>query len=305
MDIKNGAHAPAGSACLENVRAGLLDAMQSAFGRLDFWPDDDGTIHRFHVPGDRTGTRNGWYILFADGCACFGSWKSGENHTWSGGHSSTVDPARAEELRRLREEAKRQRAAELASRQDAAAATAQALWEHARRANPNHPYLTRKHIRAYALRQQGQALLVPLYYGGALVNLQRIWPDGGKRFLPGGRIRGCYSPLGIIKAGEPLYVCEGWATAATLHQYTGTAVAAAMNAGNLLRAGEHLRERYAACQLIVAGDDDRLTEGNPGRTAAIAAATVLGALVTFPAWPPEAPSALSDFNDLHCWRADQ
>jgi putative DNA primase/helicase len=40
-------------------------------------------------------------------------------------------------------------------------------------------------------------LLVPLYSSGVLVNLQRIAPDGGKRFLFGAD-QGRYSPLGII-----------------------------------------------------------------------------------------------------------
>ncbi|SEI82293.1 putative DNA primase/helicase, partial [Azotobacter beijerinckii] len=36
------------------------DALQAVFGPLDWMPDPDGQIHRFHVPGDRSGSRNGW-----------------------------------------------------------------------------------------------------------------------------------------------------------------------------------------------------------------------------------------------------
>ncbi|SEJ43706.1 putative DNA primase/helicase, partial [Azotobacter beijerinckii] len=36
------------------------DELQSVFGPLDWMPDPDGQIHRFHVPGDRSGSRNGW-----------------------------------------------------------------------------------------------------------------------------------------------------------------------------------------------------------------------------------------------------
>ena len=109
-------------------------------------------------------------------------------------------------------------------------------------------------------------------------------------------------PLGIIAAGQPLYLCEGWATGATLHAETGHPVACAMNAGNLLEAGRHLQRRHPEAVLIVAGDDDRQTEGNPGKTAAIVAAAGLGCGLILPPWPADAPPHLSDFNDLRQWR---
>ncbi|MNR59635.1 DNA primase TraC [compost metagenome] len=65
-----------------------------------------------------------------------------------------------------------------------------------------------------------------------------------------------------------------------------------------------LRAKYGELiELVIAGDDDRQTEGNPGRTAATAAALSVSGLVTFPVWPPGAPDHLSDFNDLANWRA--
>ncbi len=160
-------------------------------------------------------------------------------------------------------------------------------------------------MRPFHLHQHGNLLLVPLIYEGVLVNLQRIGPDGKKRFLSGGRITGCYSPLGGISPGKPLYVCEGWATGATIHESTGAAVACAMTCGNLLAVGLHLQRRYPDAVLIVAGDDDRQTEGNPGKTAAIKAAAALGCGLVLPPWPDDAPLTLSDFNDLTNWRAAQ
>jgi len=116
-------------------------------------------------------------------------------------------------------------------------------------------------------------------------------------------VKGCYSPLGIIKPGQPLTICEGWATAATLYEENGAAVACAMTAGNLMAVGEYLHRRYPEAVLIIAGDDDRLTSGNPGRTAAIRAAEALGCGLVLPPWPDDAPQNLSDFNDLRQWRS--
>ena len=302
MNQKNSASALAGSACLEKSEVAFRDAQQGVFGPLDWLPVADGGIHRFHVPGDKVSTENGWYVLFADGIAsgCFGSWRAGTSHTWSS--RKPADPLEVELIRQRQEQARRQREAEQHQRQQAAAEYAKRLWRDARRADPGHPYLIAKDCRPYNLRQCGDVLLVPLYHAGELVNLQRIGPDGSKRFLSGGRVKGCYSPLGIITAGQPLYLCEGWATGATLHAETGHPVACAMNAGNLLEVGRHLQRRHPDAVLIVAGDDDRQTQGNPGKTAAIAAAAALGCGLILPPWPADAPSHLSDFNDLRQWQ---
>ena len=281
------------------------DALQGTFGTLDWLPEPDGAIRRFHVPGDKQGSFNGWYLLFADGIAsgCFGSWKAGISHTWSS--RAPADHLEAQLIRQRIEQAKRQREAEQHQRQQAAAEYANRLWRDARRADPDHPYLIAKGVRAYALRQHGDVLLVPLTFGGQLVNLQRIKPDGTKRFLFGGMVKGCYSPLGTITPSQPLYICEGWATGATIHTDTGAAVACAMNAGNLLPVGQYLQRRYPDAVMIVAGDDDRTTDGNPGKAAANNAAASLGCGLVLPPWSGTEPLELTDLNDLANWRAAQ
>ncbi|WP_339729452.1 toprim domain-containing protein, partial [uncultured Pseudomonas sp.] len=270
------------------------DAMQNTFGLLDWLPIADGSIQRFHVPGDKAGTLNGWYVLYLDGIAsgAFGSWKAGSAHTWCS--REPVDAREAEQVRQRIEQARRQRQAEQHKRQQSAAEYANRLWRDARRADPGHPYLITKGVRPYGLRQHGDALLVPLVRNGVLANLQRIYLDGSKRFLSGGIVIGCYSPLGVITTGAPLYVCEGYATGATIHADTGAAVACAMNAGNLKPAALALREKHPHASIIIAGDDDRQTEGNPGRMAANAAAVAVGGLVVFPLWPQDAPADLTD-----------
>ncbi|OFB94086.1 DNA primase [Pseudomonas aeruginosa] len=193
----------------------------------------------------------------------------------------------------------------LHARQQHAARQAAALWRMAKPADRLHQYLQAKQVKPYILRQLSQGrLLVPLCCAGQLVNLQIVLPSGEKRYLSGGQVQGCYSPLGKITEGCRLYVCEGWATGATLHAYTGSPVVCAMSAGNLKPVAIALRERYGeALDLVIAGDDDRQTQGNPGRTAANRAATAATARVVFPEWPAGAPNTLSDFNDLHLWRS--
>ncbi|MBU2013219.1 MAG: toprim domain-containing protein [Gammaproteobacteria bacterium] len=282
------------------------DVMAAAFGPLDFLPIPDGQIHRFQVPGDRAGSRNGAYALYLDGIASgwFGSWKANVWQPWSS--RRPVNHLEDKLVTQRIEQARRQREAEQHQRQQVAAAEAVGLWAVAEPADPGHPYLVRKGCRPHALRQLGYVLLAPLYLGRQLVNLQRIYLDGTKRFLPGGRVTGCYSALGRLEEGKRIFICEGWATGATLHEYTGAAVACAMNAGNLFAVGDRLRLAYPDNQLVMAGDDDRKIEaegkGNPGRNAATKAADALGCELVFPKWSGEEPLELSDFNDLRQWR---
>ncbi|KII30215.1 topoisomerase [Pseudomonas fluorescens] len=285
---------------MKDVTIMFHEALQASYGPLDWMPVPDGAIHRFRAPGDKPNSLNGWYVLFLDGIAsgAYGSWKDGSSHTWS-----SREPKDAHEAARVRErieQARRQREAEQNQRQQQTAEWAQRWWGDARRADPEHAYLIAKSVRSHALRQRSDELLVPLYSGGVLVNLQRIALDGSKRFLYGGRIKGAYSPLGRMTPGKPLCICEGWATGATLHE-SGYTVACAMNAGNLKPVALALRAEYPETEIIIASDDDRQTEGNPGRTAANAAAAACGGLVTFPEWPADAPLTLTDFNDLAAW----
>ena len=84
----------------------FCDVLQATYGPLDWLPLDDGDIHRFHVPGDKPGTFNGWYCLFADGIAsgAFGSWKTGGTSTWCS--REPVDAHEAEQVRQRIEEAR-------------------------------------------------------------------------------------------------------------------------------------------------------------------------------------------------------
>lgn len=279
-------------------------AIEAMLGNVNT-PIADGNIHRFRIESDRANTRNGWYVLHLDGIAsgAFGSWKTGESHTWCS--RKPADPLEADLIARRIMEARRQRDIQQQQRQQNATERARKLWRDSSDADAEHPYLIAKGVRAFNLRQCGDLLLVPLYHRSQLVNLQTIAADGSKRFLSGGKVKGCYSLIGAPEAGKPLYLCEGWATGATIHAETGNAVACAMNCGNLLEAGRHLFRLYPDAVLIVAADDDRRTPGNPGKTAAIQAAQALGSGLVLPHWPDDAPLHLSDFNDLQQWRAAQ
>lgn len=209
-------------------------------------------------------------------------------------------------IARQREQRLQQADVETRAKWEQAATRARRDWALAGPADPNHPYLARKRIKPHHLRQLGSVLMVPICWRGELVSLQRIKANGKKSFLKGGRITGCYCPFGRVEPGVELFIVEGIATAATLHEQTGKPVAAAMSAGNLPPAGLELKRRYPNAVLIIGGDDDRAKESegkpNAGKLAAIHAAAMLNCGYVLPAWPKSAPLHLSDFNDLAVWR---
>lgn len=195
-------------------------------------------------------------------------------------------------------------------RQKLAASRAFELLCEAGNPSPHHPYLAAKRVQPHRLYQSGPDLLVPLYnIRGELVNLQTIDPDGRKLFLRDGQVQGAFHIIGDFDLMAPdapahdVYICEGWATGAALLQcWDVDIVVCAMNAGNLKHVAMALRERYGSdIQLIIAGDDDRESKGNPGFKAANEAALLARGMVFTPEWPPGAPVALSDFNDLMIW----
>lgn len=178
-----------------------------------------------------------------------------------------------------------------------------------------HPYLVAKQIEAHnsrrlkALNGQGWDLLIPVCDHGQLVNLQIINPnnpDSPKRFIKGGRVTGCYAPLGSVTAQKTLYICEGWATGATLLEYYGGGVACTLFAANLEPVARKLREHYGPDQnIVIAGDDDRANLENAGRKAATEAAHAIDADLVFPEFRQDAPAHLSDFNDLHVYELER
>ena len=78
---------------------------------------------------------------------------------------------------------------------------------------------------------------------------------------------------------------------------------AAIDAGNLMSVAMQARACLPDAEIIIAGDDDRHTDGNPGATKARAAAVAARALLALPEWPEDSPDHLTDFNDLAVWQA--
>ena len=280
------------------------DQFMTAIAAAGLTPPDvihgDGVLHRFSASG-RRGDDSGWYVLHLDGVAAgsFGCWRTGLTSSWSSKPTTEMTVAEREAHHARIQAMKRQRDAEQGQRHEAAAV--EAVWRFDT-ATPctQHTYLNLKGVNAYGVKVDANgALLIPMRdTAGKLHSLQTIGPDGDKRFLFGGRVKGCYHAIGKPKGGR-LIVCEGYATGASIHQATGEAVAVAFNAGNLESVATALHRKYTELVLILAADDDHQTEGNPGMVKARAAALAVGGFVAAPQFPSGRPDKATDFNDLH------
>lgn len=259
----------------------------------------DGGLHRFQGEGDKQGHRNCWYVVYLDDPAAgaFGSWRLGVTATWcAGGGRKALSPAERERLAADIAAARAATDAERKAGHEAAAERAAELWHQGQPADAGHPYLVAKAVQPHGLRQIRETLLVPLRdLDGKGWNLQRISPDGTKRFLPGGRISSLCSPLGDMTDPEKIAICEGWSTAATIREGTGRLVLAAMNCGNLVRVALAARVRWPNADILICGDNDRHTPGNPGVTAARHAAATIGARLSIPEFTDA--EAGTDWND--------
>lgn len=286
-----------------------------------------GKLRRCHVEGDKE--RRGWYHLhemrLANGndliVGSYGIWRANTNN------ATKIELAKQELSQEQRDSLRKRlaedkRLAEQARKADAkrAADQAAAAWRKCTEQG-DCDYLQRKGVGAHGVRfsPSGSMVIPMLDVSGAVHGLQVIRSRKAAQAGQGRRLEKEYWPKGLIKKGRfhllgmasgaaVILVAEGYATAASLFEATGLPVAVAFDAGNLAPVATVLRHRYKTAKLLVCADDDTWSDGNPGVTAASAAAMEVGGAFMAPTFAdPAARQAafeakgtkLTDFNDLH------
>ena len=224
---------------------------------------------------------------------------------WSFGKSVALDKAALEShLRKVAAKVSaRQREAEVAA--DSAAEKCRALFEGAAKDCGRHAYLTRKGVKAFGLRLEGNRLLVPLRdTAGQIRNLQYIFEDklesGTDKLFEKNAIKaGLYHSIGKPHADNIICICEGYATGASIHQATSWPVIIALDCNNLESVTAAMRAKYPDARLMICADDDYKQKlKNPGRLKGEAAAGAYNGICVFPVWPANDERRGSDFNDL-------
>ena len=182
------------------------------------------------------------------------------------------------------------------------------------------PYLKRKGLHEHTipgLRFTKQQLAVAIINTeGQFQGVQHIFNDGQKRFTKGLAKKGHFALIGATHLPEKLttiHVCEGIATAASIHLATGEPVFAALDAFNLLPVCRNLKRHYPKTPFMLWADNDWQKAqvktqfghilGNTGLIQANRTAFKLrGALVCTPdfsTFNQDLVKEATDFNDLH------
>lgn len=255
----------------------------------------DGKVHRFNSGTKGSGghgDKPGWYIAFGDGIPAgrFGCWRSGIESTWRADIGRKL--THTEEMIHVRRmaEAKALRDAENAKKQEIASNTVEKIWVDCGPASAEHPYLKTKGIKTHGARVTGDGrLVVPLYdQDGTLSSLQYIAADGSKLYHSGAQTGSRFWQVGTLDEPGTLYVAEGFATAATIHEVTGRPCIVAYSASNLVPVTGILREIHGAAQdIVIVADNDA---SGVGQRYAEQASAKYGARMVM---PPE----LGDAND--------
>lgn len=305
--------------------AGIRPVFKSGQG-IQFGLSPGGKPWRFHVEGDSRGSRNGWYVLFADGVPAgeFGSWKSGHRQTWCAkGHTELSDAERRAIVERM-EAARIEREESQREREGEAARCANLVWQDAEEVQGDaHPYLRRKGVTSHGLRKTSwpmrnkegdvyrhidDTLLIPVAdKRGKIISLQAVFPatdsavGRDKDFMKDGKKAGGFFMIGRPPvAGGTIAVVEGYATAATVHALTGWCVIVAFDAYNMVAVSKAMREAFPACVFVIVCDNDQWTKTpveNPGVTYGKRAAAEINARVVIPEFA-DLSERPTDFNDL-------
>lgn len=280
----------------------LIDAIRAAGLEPPEHIEMDGKIHRF-----KSGTKGtpgidkpGWYLVFGDGIPAgrFGCWRAGIEVTWRAdvGRKLT-QPEEMAHARRIAE-SKAIRDAALERQHQVASETVEKIWTSSNPASAEHPYLVKKGIAVHGARITGDGrLVVPLYDpDGTLATLQYIDHQGGKLYHPGGQTGGKFWQIGTLDEPGTLYVAEGFATAATIHETTNRPCVVAYSASNLVPVTGSLRELHGATQdIVIVADND---SSGVGQRYAEQASAKYGARMVMPPLPGDANDYAQAGHDL-------
>ncbi|WP_186025171.1 VapE domain-containing protein [Burkholderia gladioli] len=166
------------------------------------------------------------------------------------------------ETRRRQEVAEREESERAARQAQLAANRARSQWDRASDVGAS-VYLERKQITPEGVRFDADGtMFVPMYRyeaEGRLVGLQKITPNGEKRYNKGMEKKGASRLLGSIGAEDKMVlVAEGYATGRSIRMATreAFAVSVCFDAGGIQSVVQGLRAAFPAIPILVCADDD-------------------------------------------------
>ncbi|OCS33362.1 DNA primase [Campylobacter fetus subsp. venerealis] len=265
-----------------NSNETAIDEFKSALNNAGFSIDEDpimdGKLHRVSVYGDKGNEKSGAYIGYLNGhpAGFIQNFKTGIKENWKSSVSNITKNQEIEfkNMIETNKAIKESREAELALAHEKTAQKLQKEYESAKWANKEHPYLKNKGFdKNFYLKQDAHGnLLIPLRdIDGKYWATQRIFSNGDKMIgvtrtkeekeqgieYPAKK-QGNFFLLGAknLNNVKEVYICEGFATAASVYEATKKPSIMGVDAGNLEIVITNIQKKYPKMEIIIAADND-------------------------------------------------
>ena len=243
---------------------------------------EEGKIGRAYIEEDGRRKDRGWYQVWFNQETPYGQCGDYAHDTiepiarWNpkGGDSKRkFTPEELAELERNRADREQDKIVN----QAIAAKKAQRAWEKAKHID-THPYLEKKRVASYGLRQDADGkLLIPMLNADlTIVGMQRIDQSGKKLYDANSKAAGSFFLIGQDQLSEAhtIYYAEGYATAASVYEDMQQPTVVAFSAGNLPNVAKVIQSYFPSAKHVIMADCD---EKETGEKKAIAAAQVIRA----------------------------
>ena len=125
-----------------------------------------------------------------------------------------------------------------------------------------------------------------------------ISPQGEKRFLPGGKVRGNFFTIGNFENSKEIFFAEGYATGASIHEATNQCVIVAFSAGNLCPIASQIQRKHPHKKLVLCADIGKAGDESKRKWEEFKLGEVF-----FPDFQGKGKESDKDFNDLACHEA--
>ena len=148
----------------------------------------------------------------------------------------------------------------------------------------SHPYLVQKGVKGYGVKELDDALLVPAtsFKTGNITGYQMIFDKklsemGKDKITVGGKeiwckgmsrnkhnvgsLKNTYHQIGDLT--DNIYICEGYATAATIHQQTDCMTVSTFGSNLILEAAKYFATKYEDRKIFIVLDTDCLIPPKP------------------------------------------
>ena len=287
----------------------LISEMRSNGLLVDFL-DTTGNLVRVSVSAtansrpDKANERSGFYAynqLDNNFVCIYGNWRTSQEWKFTSYNPNEMSAEQKRLMQTKLEESQKRREEAKTKKQEEVSIYAKEKFASANEVT-DHNYLNDKKVKSYGLKTINGNLLIPVHSitksdNGILVNdiksLQYIFPDGSKKFVGGGEIKGNVFLIGCEATELPyldtLILCEGYATGSSIFEATGLPVAVVFSANFCLTASVRLR-KVTGAKFVIALDNDTSGIGEKNANEVVNAVSNCVSRL---------PSITGDFNDLH------